>query len=80
MQDTLSLNDGPYGRRIYATRADAIRAAISEAIKRAEGEAIDRSYRDGYAKMPETEEELADAYRQPIASIGEERTRLEDWL
>lgn len=64
----------------HATRADAIRAAISDAIKRADENAIDRSYRDAYAKMPETQEELAEAYRLGIASIGEEPSRLDDWL
>ena len=66
--------------RGFTNRADAIRAALAEAIKRADDEAIDRSYREGYAKFPETAEELADAYRLAVASINEEPSRLEDWL
>lgn len=72
--------DGYAAFRGYANRADAIRAAIAEAIKRAEDEAIDRSYREGYASRPESEEEMADAYRLGLASIEEESSRLEDWL
>jgi metal-responsive CopG/Arc/MetJ family transcriptional regulator len=66
--------------RGYATRADAIRAAIAEAIKRADDEAIDRSYREGYARIPETAAEMADAHRLAVASINEEPSRLEDWV
>lgn len=63
----------------YTSRADAIRAAIAETIKRADDEAIDRAYRDGYTRFPETEAEMADAYRLAAASINEEPSRLEDW-
>ncbi len=66
--------------RGYANRAEAIRGAIAEAIKRADDEAIDRSYRDGYARVPETDAELADAHRLALASIDEEPSRLEEWL
>ena len=64
----------------HANRADAIRAAIAEAIKRADDEAVDRSYREGYATLPESDAELADAHRLAVASINEEPSRLADWL
>jgi metal-responsive CopG/Arc/MetJ family transcriptional regulator len=66
--------------RGFTNRADAIRAAISEAIKRAEDDAIDRSYREGYGRVPETDDEMADALRLGIASIQDEPSRLADWV
>jgi metal-responsive CopG/Arc/MetJ family transcriptional regulator len=66
--------------RGYATRADAVRAAVAEAVKRAADEEIDRSYRVGYSKFPETDEEMADAHRLALASIDEEPSTLDEWL
>lgn len=66
--------------RGYATRADAVRAAVAEAVKRAADEAIDQSYRAGYSQYPETEEEMADAHRLAVAAIGEEPSTLDEWL
>ncbi len=66
--------------RGYENRADAIRAAIAEAIKRADDEAIDQAYRDRYAQFPETEQEMAEVHSLAVASIREEPSLLEDWL
>lgn len=68
----------------YTSRPDAIRAAIAETIKRADDEAIDRASSDWYTRFPETEAEMADAYRLAgdrlaAASINEEASWLEDW-
>lgn len=79
-ESQLKALDGYAAFRGFANRADAIRAAIAEAIKRADDEAIDRSYREGYAAHPETNEEMADAHRLARASIEEESSQIEDWV
>jgi metal-responsive CopG/Arc/MetJ family transcriptional regulator len=79
-EDQLKALDTYAAFRGYENRADAIRAAIAEAIKRANDEAIDQAYRDRYAEFPETEQEMAEAHNLALAAIREEPSRLEDWL
>lgn len=79
-KDQLKALDAFAAFRGYANRAEAIRAALADAIAQADSEAIDASYRRGYTEIPETPQELEEAHRLGIAAIREEPSRLEDWL
>jgi metal-responsive CopG/Arc/MetJ family transcriptional regulator len=79
-EDQLKALDAFAAAQGYANRADAIRAAIADAITRADDEAINQSYRNGYSEFPDTAQEMAEAHSLAVSAIREEPSRLEDWL
>lgn len=54
------------------SRADGGRAALEALRDRLRREEIGRQITDGYGRMPETEEEIAEAHRLALESIAEE--------
>jgi Arc/MetJ-type ribon-helix-helix transcriptional regulator len=56
----------------FMTKADAVRTAIEELVDREERRRIGEAIVEGYRRIPETDEELEEAYRQGIQSIEEE--------
>jgi len=60
------------GRGSFASRSEAIRTGLETVVAAGRREEIDRQYRDGYARLPETPEEMADATRLAVESIHEE--------
>ena len=56
----------------FLTRADAVRRAIEELVDRERRRRIGEAIVEGYRRIPQTEEELAWATRDAIASIEEE--------
>ena len=79
-EEQLKALDAFAASRGYANRADAIRAAIADAIARADDQAIDESYRSGYSAFPDSAQELAEAHSLAVSAIRKEPSRLEDWL
>lgn len=61
---------GPEGR--FVTKADAVRSAIEDLVDREERRRIGQAIAEGYRRIPETEEELAGAWRDGTESILEE--------
>lgn len=55
-----------------ASRSELVRRGIELALAACGREAVARSYEDGYARFPETDQELADARRLANAAIDEE--------
>lgn len=55
-----------------ASRADAVRRGLGLLLRELERERVAQAYRDGYARTPETAQELDEARRLGIASIEEE--------
>jgi len=55
-----------------ATRADLVRAAVDELLRREEEAAIDRAIIEGYTRMPPTEEELRWAEAAARRSVAAE--------
>ena len=56
----------------YRTRAEVVRAAVDELLRREEEAAIDRAIVEGYTRIPQTAEELAAADLDLIESLREE--------
>lgn len=56
----------------YATRAEVVREAVDELLRREEEAAIDRAIVEGYTRIPETAEELDWADWSTEESIREE--------
>lgn len=54
------------------SRADGVRAALEALQDRLRREEIGRQITDGYRRMPETEEEIAEAHLLALESIAEE--------
>jgi len=54
------------------SRADAVRTALVALERRLRREQIDQEIIDGYARVPETAAEMAEARRLTIESIAEE--------
>jgi metal-responsive CopG/Arc/MetJ family transcriptional regulator len=54
------------------SRSALIRDAIEEYLYDEEAARIDREIREGYERIPETEEEIAAAYRETREAIREE--------
>lgn len=57
---------------VYSTRADLVRAAVDELLRREEEAAIDRAIVEGYTRIPSTPEEDAWAEWSARESIREE--------
>ena len=56
----------------FHNRSEAVRTAVTELVRRAKRRSIDDAYAEGYRRLPQTEEELAEATRLSIESINEE--------
>lgn len=70
LADALGRLVGPEGP--FVTKADAVRTAIEDLVDREERRRIGEAIAEGYRRIPETEEELAEAWRDSIESIEEE--------
>lgn len=57
---------------VFATRADAVRAAVDRLLAEEEAKAIDRAIVEGYTRIPSTPEEDVWAEWSTIESIEEE--------
>lgn len=56
----------------FATRADAVRAAVDRLLAEEEARAIDRAIVEGYTRIPQTAEDLAWAEAAGRRSVGDE--------
>jgi Arc/MetJ-type ribon-helix-helix transcriptional regulator len=56
----------------FASRSAAVRAGLGILTREAERELIDRAFRDGFRRIPETAEELEEARRLAIEAIEDE--------
>lgn len=56
----------------FDSRSSAVRHGVAAVVAASRREAIDRQYAEGYARSPDTEEELAQATRLAVASINDE--------
>lgn len=56
----------------FESRSQAVRSGLESVVVERRRQEIDQRYRDAFARIPETDEELADATRQAVASIREE--------
>lgn len=54
------------------SRAEAVRTALDALERKLRREQIDQAIIEGYARIPETDEEIAEARRLTIESIAEE--------
>lgn len=59
----------------YSSRTEAMRTAIEAAIKAERSRVIDEQYAEAYARLPQTDDELADLAWQSAPDLDEE----EDW-
>jgi Arc/MetJ-type ribon-helix-helix transcriptional regulator len=59
-------------RGVYASRSEAVRAAVAALVRRAAAERIDRAFAQGFNRHPERPEELADATRLAVEAIEDE--------
>lgn len=77
-QTLVQLNEELLGRlderaaREGRSRSALIRDAIEEYLFDEEEARIDREIREGYERMPQTDEELSSAYREAREAIREE--------
>lgn len=56
----------------FESRSEAVRHAISALLRTEERRAVDAAFADGFARVPDTEAEEAEARRLAIATIAEE--------
>jgi Arc/MetJ-type ribon-helix-helix transcriptional regulator len=56
----------------FASRSAAVRAGLDLVLQHGREEAIDRAFADGFARLPDTDEELAVAEGLARRSIEEE--------
>jgi Arc/MetJ-type ribon-helix-helix transcriptional regulator len=56
----------------YATRAEVVREAVDELLRREEEAAIDRAIVEGYTRIPQTDDELRWAEAAARRSVAEE--------
>lgn len=53
-------------------RSDAVRRGLELLLEERRNGAIDQAFRDGYARVPETDQEMADARRLAEEAIADE--------
>lgn len=70
--DQLERLDWIVHRSSLPSRADAVRTALDELERRLRSEQIDQAIVAGYTRLPETDEEIAEAARLTLGSIAEE--------
>lgn len=56
----------------FDSRSDVVRTGLSLVLERARAERIDRSFSEGFGRLPEGPDELADARRLAIDAINAE--------
>lgn len=56
----------------FSSRSEAVRAGLDLVVDRSGAEQIDRSFADGFGRVPETDEELRDAERLASEAIRDE--------
>lgn len=59
-------------RGAFGSRSQAIRSGLEAVVASRRRQEADQRYRDAFARLPETEGELADATRQALESIRDE--------
>lgn len=57
---------------VFDSRSQAIRSGLEAIVAARHRDGIDRSYRDVFARIPDTPGEIADATRLAVAAIHEE--------
>lgn len=71
-QERVGRVDALVASGVYATRAEVVRAAVDELLRREEEAAIDRAIVEGYTRIPSTPEEDAWAEWSARESVREE--------
>ncbi len=59
-------------RGAFASRSQAIRSGLEAVVGSQRRRDLDQRYRDSFASLPETDDELADATRLAVDSIRDE--------
>lgn len=60
------------GAGIYHNRSQAVRAGLEAMVTAQRRRELERHYRDGAARLPETREQLAEATRLAVDAIHDE--------
>lgn len=71
-QDRVERLDALVASGVYPTRAEVVRAAVDELLRREEEAAVDRAIVEGYTRIPQTDEELEWAEWSARESVREE--------
>lgn len=56
----------------FASRSQAVRRGLEAMVADRRRQELDRGYRDAMSRLPETEEEMAEATRSAVDAIHEE--------
>lgn len=56
----------------FPSRSSVIRRGLESVVRAHRARVIDEAYAQGYAAIPETEEEIAEATRGAVAAINDE--------
>lgn len=56
----------------FDSRSSAVRHGVAAVVAASRRDAVDRQYAQGYARLPETEEELRQATRLAVGSVNDE--------
>lgn len=64
--------DALVSRGLYPSRSSAIRTALEAIVVAERRGVIDAAFAEGYSRVPESEDELAEASRLAIKSIHDE--------
>ena len=56
----------------FDSRSDAVRQGLERVVRDARADAIDRAFAEGFRRVPERPEELAEAERLALQSIADE--------
>lgn len=72
--ETLEALDWLVVRCKFSSRTEAMRCAIEAAIKAEQSRAIDEQYREAYARVPQTDDEVAHLEHQRFGHLDDE-----DW-
>ncbi len=68
----LAAVDDLVARGLFDSRSAAVRVGLDTVTRRARDDAIDRAFSEGFRRLPESPEELHDAYRLAIDAIEDE--------
>jgi Arc/MetJ-type ribon-helix-helix transcriptional regulator len=70
--ETIVEIDGLVSAGSFATRTDVIKQALDRLFADLERERVDRAIIEGYRRIPETDEEMAQAHRNAKEMVDEE--------
>lgn len=59
-------------RGAFASRSQAVRSSLDATVRSHRSGEVDRSYRDSFGTLPETDQEIADATRLAAEAINDE--------